>query len=300
MTGKQLAAKAAEIANHTKTLYVLGCFGAPLNHANKKRYTSNYAYNATSARKRKIEAACASGGIFGFDCMCLIKAILWGWKGDKNAVYGGAVYEANGVPDIGADETIRRCREVSTDFSRIDFGEAVWMPGHIGIYLGDGLAVECTPIWKDGVQITAVNRDVAGYNRRNWTKHGKLPWVDYTEETRTAEDGTYTVRAGDCLTAIAEAFGVTVEALVRWNGISDPDVIRVGQILRVEPLPGDVNGDGMITAYDARTILRASVGLENLTEDQRKAADLDGDGEITANDAREALRRSVGKGGDAK
>lgn len=44
----------------------------------------------------------ASADTFGFDCVCLIKGVLWGWHGDKNAVYGGATYTSNGVPDIGA------------------------------------------------------------------------------------------------------------------------------------------------------------------------------------------------------
>lgn len=42
---------------------------------------------------------------------------------------------------------------------------------------------------------------------------------------------TYTVRAGDTLTAIARRFGTTVGALVQVNGIENPDLIRVGQVL---------------------------------------------------------------------
>lgn len=78
---------------------------------------------------------------------------------------------------------IKVCKNVTTDFSRIEVGEAVWMEGHIGVYVGDGLAVECTPRWKNKVQITACNRNVSGYDRRNWTKHGKLPYVEYKTET---------------------------------------------------------------------------------------------------------------------
>ncbi|MEU0671063.1 LysM peptidoglycan-binding domain-containing protein [Streptomyces lavendulocolor] len=43
----------------------------------------------------------------------------------------------------------------------------------------------------------------------------------------------YTVRPGDTLTAIAARYGTTVERLVKWNRISDPDVIKVGQRLVV-------------------------------------------------------------------
>lgn len=180
MNNKVFAAKCIEAAQKYDTLYVKGCFGAPLNAKNKKRYTTNTEYNARADRKAKIEAA--SPNTFGFDCVCLIKGILWGWKGDASAAYGGASYKTNGVPDIGPDAMIQRCADVSTDFSEIEIGEAVWMSGHIGVYVGNGLAVECTPRWEDKVQITACNRSVEGYNRRNWTKHGKLPWVEYEAE----------------------------------------------------------------------------------------------------------------------
>jgi LysM repeat protein len=43
----------------------------------------------------------------------------------------------------------------------------------------------------------------------------------------------YTVKAGDTLTAIAAKFGTTVQQLVKWNGIPNPDLIRVGQRLIV-------------------------------------------------------------------
>lgn len=181
MTNIELANKLKDIAKNYKTLYVMGCFGAPMTPANKKRYTQNHSYNRQADRTAMINAA--STDTFGFDCVCLIKGVLWGWRGDKNAIYGGATYTSNGVPDIGADSMIKVCKNVTTDFSHIEIGEAVWMEGHIGVYVGDGLAVECTPRWANKVQITACNRSVSGYNRRNWTKHGKLPYVKYVEDT---------------------------------------------------------------------------------------------------------------------
>ena len=64
--------------------------------------------------------------------------------------------------------------------------------------------------------------------------------------------------------------------------------------LNAETVYGDLDGDGEITAADARLTLRAAVGLEELPPEQKKAADVDGDGEITAADARLILRASVG------
>ncbi len=180
MTNKELAQKLKEVATKYKTLYVMGCFGAPMNETNKKRYCNNHSYNKQAARQKMIMAA--SADTFGFDCVCLIKGLLWGWNGNANKTYGGAGYAINGVPDIGADTMITKCSELSTNFNDIEVGEAVWMSGHIGVYIGDGLAVECTPKWKNCVQITACNCSKSGYNRRNWTKHGKLPYVEYVTE----------------------------------------------------------------------------------------------------------------------
>lgn len=157
------------IANNQKTLYVMGCFGAPMTAANKIRYTNNQDYNRKTSRAAMIKSA--SADTFGFDCVGLIKGVLWGWNGDAERLYGGADYASNGVPDVNADTMIARCKDVSTDFPNIEVGEAVWIPGHIGVYIGDGKVVECTPQWRNGVQITS---------KRKWQKHGKLPYIIYS------------------------------------------------------------------------------------------------------------------------
>ncbi|MCX5214565.1 LysM peptidoglycan-binding domain-containing protein [Kitasatospora sp. NBC_00240] len=51
--------------------------------------------------------------------------------------------------------------------------------------------------------------------------------------TNTANITYYTVRSGDTLTSIGVIFGTTVEQLVEWNNLPDPDLIRVGQRLIV-------------------------------------------------------------------
>lgn len=43
----------------------------------------------------------------------------------------------------------------------------------------------------------------------------------------------YTVREGDTMSSIASRFGTTVAVLAALNGISDPSLIRIGQVLRV-------------------------------------------------------------------
>lgn len=184
-TGADLAAAAIHTVKNFKTVYVKGCFGAPLTEANKARWQKEQAYNRRADRAAKL--ASVQADTFGFDCVCFIKALLWGWHGDYDHVYGGTAYASNGVPDMGEGDMIHACALVSTDFSNIEAGEVVWLPGHIGIYVGDGLVAECTPSWSDGCQLTACNRSISGHNRRDWVKHGRLPWLRYGSAVATAQ-----------------------------------------------------------------------------------------------------------------
>ena len=56
---------------------------------------------------------------------------------------------------------------------------------------------------------------------------------------------------------------------------------------------GDVDGDGRITAADARLCLRVSAQLEEIEYAQSVSADIDGNGKITSADARKILRFSA-------
>jgi LysM repeat protein len=51
--------------------------------------------------------------------------------------------------------------------------------------------------------------------------------------TPTAAAKTYTVQAGDTLAKIAVRYGVTVNDLIKANDLTSPDIIRVGQVLRI-------------------------------------------------------------------
>lgn len=57
---------------------------------------------------------------------------------------------------------------------------------------------------------------------------------------------------------------------------------------------GDADGDGRITAADARAVLRRAARIITFTAEQDARADVDKDGRITANDARILLRVSAG------
>lgn len=57
---------------------------------------------------------------------------------------------------------------------------------------------------------------------------------------------------------------------------------------------GDIDNSGKIEASDARTVLRAAVGLDRLSAEETDIADIDKNGKLSAADARFILRMSVG------
>ena len=168
------------IEKNYKTVYVYGAIGQLVTNSllndRAKQYPSFYTINRMAILRKFTNK-----GYFGFDCVNLIKSVLWGWNGDKTKTYCGAKYASNTVPDVSADGFIQLCIDVSRNFKNIKIGEAVWRAGHIGVYIGNGLVIECSPRWKNRVQITccANVKSVAGYNKRTWTKHGKIPWLIY-------------------------------------------------------------------------------------------------------------------------
>lgn len=95
MTNIEFVDKAVEIALGRKTVYAKGMYGPLMEEEILRDKTAQYGdwYNSEKVAylTTTIGQAC-----FGFDCVNLVKAILWGWSGvrDKpNANSGGAVYK---------------------------------------------------------------------------------------------------------------------------------------------------------------------------------------------------------------
>ena len=175
-------------ALNSNTVYASGGFGASIGNypSQLKRYYENTLNKCDQSFADKVTAAAKNPPAWCFDCCGLIKGILWSWDAVPDSVYGGAVYQSNGVPDAGAGASglISYCTNVSTDFSNVAVGELLWIDGHVGIYIGDGYAIECTTAWTDRVQktvVTNIKKAASGEHGRKWTKHGKLPWVEYDQ-----------------------------------------------------------------------------------------------------------------------
>ncbi len=232
MTAAQLCAKALDIAEHYKTSYMLGPWGWPANDRMITRATTQGG-NAQTNKQWLAKATAIKGRGFIFDCVGLIKGILWGWCGDLSRTYGGAGYACNGVPDYDAKKMIDCCREVSADFAKIVPGEAVWMDGHIGVYVGGGVVVEATPKWLGGVQRSTCSNVSAKLipgtaGTRRWTKHGRLPWVDYSKIEDKEEDDE--MKYYQKLKDVPASYQPTIRKLMErgWlKGRSDPDPNRL-------------------------------------------------------------------------
>ena len=142
-----------------------------------------------------------SNGYYLFDCVCMIKSILWGFNFEKGG-HGGAVYGSNGVPDWGANKFFNECcYDISSDFTHIEVGELVWLDGHIGIYVGNLKVVEATCDWDKKVILSSI--DYEGRRTYNftqiltWKYHGKCKFIDYSKEVpRKYEAGTQVIIDG--------------------------------------------------------------------------------------------------------
>ncbi|MBS6063696.1 MAG: glucosaminidase domain-containing protein [Peptostreptococcaceae bacterium] len=205
MKQSEFIKKLYDIKNNYKTIYAWGVFGGPITDGLIEGKAKQYPNWYNAAKKTQLRQA-GRAGAFGFDCVNLIKAILWGWNGNKNASWGGAKYASNGVPDIGADGMINKCIGTSSNFSNIVPGEAVWLPGHIGVYVGSGRVIECTPKWSNGVQETACLNigSIAGLNGRRWKLHGKIPYITYAAAPAAAQKPTSSPAARKSIQEIAK------------------------------------------------------------------------------------------------
>ena len=118
---------------------------------------------------------------------------------------------------------------------------------------------------------------------------------DYTLEWSVSDPAIAELNAlGRTATLTGLAPGAVTVTVTAYDNVSGETYSASASVVVREFPMGDMDGDGSITANDALLILRASLGLIELTPDQRARADADGDGAITANDALIILRRSLG------
>lgn len=183
MNNLEFVEKLVTVATNYKTLYASGMFGWPLTDdaIDTAKGDAPYWYNEHKKKEDNLRECC-DRGYFGFDCVCLVKAILWGWSGDYSDFHGGSGYKINGMEDIPESEVLEMCYPISTVFDPklMKPGEFLWKGGHCGIYIGDNLAVECAGGDIDKTCISRIGNIKSSHNPNvpyvtTWEKHGYLP-----------------------------------------------------------------------------------------------------------------------------
>lgn len=198
-----------------------------------KRYPNQFS-------KKRIETA-KNRGDFGkrvMDCSGLIKNVLMG--GTETALPS---YDSK--YDLSANSMHTKAPEKGSiaDMPEV-VGLGLWKNNHVGVYIGGGKCIEAK-----GFDYGVIESDV--FNDTAFVEWFKIPFIDYIEESGSSEasgsdegaspvvpDGMYAVVPGDTLSALASKWGCTVEEIVILNGIENPDLIIVGQILRVPKASG--------------------------------------------------------------
>lgn len=171
MTNTEFVKRLLEIPQKYKTRYAKGTFGQYATdtfiNGKAKQYPEWYSDSRIATLKS------LSDDTRLFDCVGLVKAVIWNFP--------DTVYTSNGLKDMNDQMIWNASLDKSYDFSKIQVGELLWVKGHVGVYIGDGKAIECTNAWKSNVQITAVSNigKIAGLNSRHWTGHGKIHVISY-------------------------------------------------------------------------------------------------------------------------
>ena len=108
---------------------------------------------------------------------------------------------------------------------KVKFGANAWATG------------EAIPTWVKGRTYTVAQTSggrvlLSGIN--SWINKSDVEIISVSSAPiQTPATNTYTVHSGDTLSSIASKFGTSYQALASLNGISNPNLIYVGQVLRV-------------------------------------------------------------------
>jgi len=79
--------------------------------------------------------------------------------------------------------------------------------------------------------------------------------------------GFYRVERGDTLSKIARSNRTSVQSIARWNNLTNPDSIEVGQVLRVAPPAGTVTASAGASRSSAGTSSASSSASRSAASD---------------------------------
>lgn len=178
----------------------------------------------------------------------------------------------------GADYFLSVHRNASTSASAT--GDEIWIYSKANTYTEAKARNILNAVCKaDGMKNRGVKKGAPSYTDYGVNKYTNMhsALIELGFISNASDNKVYDAK----LDAIALALAKTLLSVV-------------GSAWKEPVIKGDVNGDGKVTAADAREALRASAKLEKLSDREIKAADMNNDGKVTASDAREILKKSAG------
>lgn len=101
-------------------------------------------------------------------------------------------------------------------------------------FMGEnGLTLRLTFNGQNTFTIAAINSDGSTGDSSQFPFTVATQASNAATTSTTTTPQTYVVQAGDTLTRIASRFGTTVSALVSANNLSNPNLLRIGQVLTI-------------------------------------------------------------------
>ena len=230
MQSREFVEEAIRISK-LNTAYASGTFGQKFSEAFIRQKREQYPSSYPDSKIRSLRNKAANGDLYLFDCCGLIKSIIWNFP--------SVVYKSNGLPDVN-DSGIwnQYCVEKSNLWNNVEPGEILHMKGHVGIYIGEGKAIEATARWEEKVLVSHVmNISLDADHSRKWEAHGKLTLLEYEASASepTPVEIFYIVKKGDNLTKIEAMHGMTLAELIALNPqIPNPNLIYPGQMICIK------------------------------------------------------------------
>lgn len=186
--------------------YWYGTFGNTATNSLLQMKKGQYPAHYQQARMEKYKAQL---GERVHDCVGIIKGYLWSDHPDSKPVY-------NSAQDVSANGMLLKCKERGRIYTLPEIpGILVFMPGHVGVYIGGGKVIEAR-----GFNYGVVETDV---RERPWESWGKCPWIKYPAASRyfakCSEKETSIV---DALKSIGENSSYSArKTIASANGIED-------------------------------------------------------------------------------
>ena len=185
-----------------------------------------------------------------------------GYNGTTTSSAGGTAVKPNTTtPAIAAGQKANNTKKSDIkvgDTVKVNFSADHWSTG------------ELIPSWVKGqnyqvAEISGTKLLLSGIN--SWINRSNAEILSVAGTSASQSSGTtYTVQSGDTLGGIAAQYGTTTAALASLNGISNPNVIYVGQTLKVTGNAVATNaGTYTVQSGDTLSAIAAAHGLNTAT-----------------------------------